>query len=305
MEAGMLRLILVPLTVLALSLGPVLAEEALPTPGPLVAEDFETAKPSGLYAALSGHRLLAVVRGAGVGGGAGLRATYSGDPRGSLRIALRSPLPQPVEEASLCYDVRFERGFDFVRGGKLHGLGPAGGSGLAEREAPGGYAARVNFGLQGTIRSHLFTPGREGRFGISKASPLFRFQPGRYHAVTLHVKLNQPAGEANGLVRIHVDGMLLIEHSGLRFRTDEAPSTLLGAFLFSTFHGGNSPEWAPKNPDGSYATVHATFDNIAIYGGEHIRISPGPCWVAPQPAVLPAAGEPGLLQDDLFPTPDR
>jgi hypothetical protein len=272
---------------------------------PILAEDFEQKTPGGLCSVLDAHRLLAVVAGAGVDGSAGLRADYVGDLRGSLRIAVRFPLPRAVEEASLCYDVRFEHGFDFVRGGKLHGLGPAGAATPLEGDVPGGYAARVNFGVRGAIRSHVFTPDKAGRFGISKAAPSFRFQPGRFHAVTLHVKLNQPVGESNGIAKVHVDGLPLIQQGDLKFRFDEAPTSLLGELLFSTFHGGNSPEWAPKNADGSFATMRAIFDNIAVYSGEHIRISPGPCWRAPRPAVLPAADEPALLEDDILPPPNR
>jgi hypothetical protein len=48
-------------------------------------------------------------------------------------------------------------------------------------------------------------------------------------------------------------------------------NTLVNDFLFSSFHGGHRPENAPRDTDGNYTTVHATFDNIFVYEGEHIR----------------------------------
>ena len=42
---------------------------------------------------------------------------------------------------------------------------------------------------------------------------------------------------------------------------------LIQRFLISTFHGGSSKSWAPKNEDGSYATVYARFDNFMVYEG--------------------------------------
>ena len=44
--------------------------------------------------------------------------------------------------------------------------------------------------------------------------------------------------------------------------------------MFSTFHGGHSPSWAPKDGNGDYITVRAWFDNIAVYPGKHVRTAP-------------------------------
>ena len=40
--------------------------------------------------------------------------------------------------------------------------------------------------------------------------------------------------------------------------------TLVRQLLFSTFHGGNGPSWAPRVADGGFATVHAELDDVVI-----------------------------------------
>ena len=245
---------------------------------PLVAEDFERTRNAGLYRMLVSHRHLDVVRGVGVGGGRALRATYEGFDRGSERIVLRFPLPRSSDEMTLCYDVRFEEDFQFVRGGKLHGLGPVRPVSGGNPMTPEGWSARVNFGRDGGIRSYLYVQDKPGRYGLSQGATSFRFEKGRWHAVSLHVKLNSGPDVSDGFVRIHVDGALLVDQGDLRFRAATGRDTLISQFLFSTFHGGSNPDWAPKKEDGSYATVHAHFDNIAVYTGERVRGEPGACW---------------------------
>ena len=42
-------------------------------------------------------------------------------------------------------------------------------------------------------------------------------------------------------------------------------SMKINQFLFSTFHGGSNKDWAPSK------TVHARYDNFAVYPGFAIR----------------------------------
>ena len=43
--------------------------------------------------------------------------------------------------------------------------------------------------------------------------------------------------------------------------------TLIQQSLFSTFHGGNKPRWAPKDENGKYRKVYALFDNFLVVEG--------------------------------------
>ena len=184
-------------------------------------------------------------------------------------------LPAPGPEFSLNYDVRFEPDFRFVLGGKLLGLGPtrhiAGGRPLA----PTGWSARVTFKEEGAARLYTYHQDQPGQYGDrGEVLNPFTFTRGRYYAVSLHVRVNDPPQAANGFSRLYVDGVLVERHEGLRLRGTGGDETLINKFMFSSFHGGHMPEWAPRDADGNYATVHATFDNIAVYAGERVRPAP-------------------------------
>jgi hypothetical protein len=235
---------------------------------PVFSDDFESPTPT------FGHRHLELIAGDGTDGSTGLRATYIGNEVGSARIVQQHALSEKGTEYTLSYDVKFDEDFQFVRGGKLHGLGPSrpitGGNPIR----PDGWSARVTFGPEGSIRTYLYHQDQEGKYGSTKSAPDFRFVKGRYHAVSLHVKLNDPQ-EANGFAHIYVDGKLQVAHDNIRFRGEDGDHTLIDRALFSTFHGGSNPDWAPKTEDGEYATVHATFDNFAVHRGRNVRVKPG------------------------------
>lgn len=233
-------------------------------PAPVIFADFESSHPAFV------HPQLEEVKAAGTNGSTGLRATYAGNEVGSARIVRQHVLPEKGTEYTLCYDVKFDEDFQFVRGGKLHGLGPARPITGGNPMRPDGWSARVTFGPEGRIRTYLYNQSQTGQYGTTKSAPDFRFEKGRYHAVSLHVKLNDP-NEANGFAHIYVDGELQVAHDDVQFRGESGDHTLIDRVLFSTFHGGSNPDWAPKTEDGEYATVHATFDNFAVHRGRFVR----------------------------------
>lgn len=242
---------------------------------PLIDDDFErTSRP--VAVALARNPRLKIVRDEGVGGGRAVLAEYVGYDQGSERIGVTIPLGRGVLEATLCFDVRFAEGFQFVQGGKLNGLGPAAPITGGNPMRPEGWSARMMWGRGGTLQTYLYCQNKEGQYGQSESSRSFRFTPGRYHSVTLHVKLNDPPDQANGFAHVYVDGTLEARHEGVQFRADDGRKTLIQNFMFSSFHGGHTPEWAPKTPDGKYSTETAWFDNLAVYPGPYVRPAPPP-----------------------------
>lgn len=221
------------------------------------------------------HELAVVEPGAGPDGSAALRVAYEGYERGSRRVVRRVPLGVRGTEFTLSYDVRFAEDFQFVRGGKLHGLGPDRPVTGGNPRRPDGWSARVNFGPEGAIRTYIYEQDGESQWGVGRGGGDFRFEPGRWHAVSMHLRLNDPPEEANGSVRIFVDGALVVDHDGLRIRGTDAPAALCSALLFSTFHGGSSPVWAPVDEEGAYTVVHAWFDNFEVRPGAAVRAATG------------------------------
>jgi hypothetical protein len=129
---------------------------------------------------------------------------------------------------------------------------------------------------EGRPELYTYHQDQRGRYGDhGKVLKPMRFETGRWYAVSLHVRLNTPAAEPNGAVRLFIDGELVEAHEAVRLRGSDAPETLISHFLFSTFHGGNDPGWAPRKPDGSYADVHALFDNLAVVSGAAVRTRAG------------------------------
>ena len=241
------------------------------TGDPVFRETFEVPQKNGLYELLISKDQLEVVEGKGVDSSRALKTTYEGYERGSKRVTARYKLGERGLEYTLNYDVKFDVDFQFVKGGKLHGLGPdvpiTGGKAMR----PDGWSARVTFKEEGSVRSYLYSQNKDGRYGTGVYSPDFHFEKDQYYAVSLHVKLNEDPTENDGYAHIYIDGKRIIQHNGVCFRGVDGEETLISTFLFSTFHGGHEPHWAPRNSNGEYMDVHAYFDNIAVYRGKRVR----------------------------------
>lgn len=235
----------------------------------VLSEDFESEP----Y--LFAHPNLSPAPGEGVGGGTALLATYVGSDVGSDRIVRRVSLPERGLDYTLNYDVRFADDFQFVGGGKLHGLGPERSITGGNERQPWGWSARVNFGRNENLRTYIYEQDGETQWGVGRNSQGLQFERGRYYAVSFHVRLNDPPEEANGHANVYVDGERVVTHENLRLRGEDGEHTLISTLLISTFHGGSSPQWAPTDEEGNYVNVHAWFDNFAVHRGRHVRPEPG------------------------------
>lgn len=232
----------------------------------LLNENFEDDLESGLSKILLAHRHVEWVKGGGRDGSDGIRVAYVGYELGSERIVRNVPLGSSVAEATLVFDVLFEEGFQWTLGGKLHGLGP-------ERPVTGGrdrrsdgWSARMMFNPDGVCGSYLYDQNHERRYGVGDKSGKNVFVPGKWHRVVFQMALND-LGEANGYARILIDGTQVVYTSEIAFRGEIGEHTEISQLMFSTFHGGGSPRFAPVDEDGAYATVYARFDNIQVIEG--------------------------------------
>jgi hypothetical protein len=198
--------------------------------------------------------------------GKGVRVEYKGMDQGSTRTVFSCPI-EPANEYTLTYDVRFDKDFQFVKGGKLHGLGPervmSGGDGTA----PDGWSARVVFRGDGGVETYVYNQGQKGDYGQIDRAKDFRFEPGKFYRVKLYVKVNSAGDASDGIVRLWIDDKLLIERNDIRYRAVGGNKALISRVLFSTFHGGSRPDWAPKDRNGNYASVFADFDNFVVSKG--------------------------------------
>jgi hypothetical protein len=230
----------------------------------LLEENFDRVGPFGRQLLADPH--VKLLRKGGADGSDAIRVAYVGSKEGSERIVIRHPLKKAVEEANLSFDVRFGEDFQWVKGGKLHGLGPENPVTGGNDRAPEKWSARLMFGSEDRTKSYLYEQSPDKKFGIGGTSKAAVFKKAVWHHVVIRVKVNT-AGKADGMFSVNVDGKEVNKESAVTFRASDDKCTLISTMLFSTFHGGESPAHAPTDKAGKYTTVYADFDNFTVKKG--------------------------------------
>ncbi|MEO9968170.1 MAG: polysaccharide lyase [Reichenbachiella sp.] len=167
-----------------------------------------------------------------------------------------TPLP-PAAEYYLSYDVYFEDGFDFAKGGKLPGLtsGGAAYTGGKHPERGEGWSARYMWTGEQVPIVYLYYKDMKEKYGEGVYLDA-KFETGQWHTLTQHIRLNTP-GNKDALIEVWFDGQKVGQKE--KFSLREGNLGQIDSFYFSTFHGGATPDWAPQND--SFIKV----DNISIY----------------------------------------
>ena len=190
--------------------------------------------------------------------GKSLRVTY---PKGSLGPSegggvFRQKLT-PLDSRNLSYRVLFEKGFAFRRGGKLPGLAGGKANTGGNKATGDGWSARYMWDKKGSLSLYLYHLDQKTDYGD-------RFQlkakaiPGQWLQLEQEVSVNAP-GKENGSIRIRIDGKLALDKQGLNLRGKvKHDVALVDQFLFSTFHGGGTRDWAPRRDS------HARFDDFVL-----------------------------------------
>lgn len=163
---------------------------------------------------------------------------------------------KPAKEYWLGYRVKFEDGFDFKKGGKLPGLASGGTTFTGGRipKAGEGWSARYMWTGGGSAIVYLYHVDMPGEYG--EGIPLdVSFVPGRWHTLIQHVVLNE-GSVSNGVLEVWFDTKKVLDRRRLRLRLGERG--VVDSFLFSTFYGGRTPDWAPASDQ------YARFDDFVI-----------------------------------------
>lgn len=154
--------------------------------------------------------------------------------------------PSGTTEACLRYHIRFEDGFEFMRGGKLPGLyggdAPSGGQSV---DGTNGFSMRLMWRRDGEGEVYAYVANKRKKYGESVGRGNWVFDTGRWIEVEQEIVLNDP-DEADGIVRLWIDGRQVIEQSDIVYRTVD--DVAVDGLMFSTFFGGSSRKWAsPKD----------------------------------------------------------
>src|ERR1700736_772997 len=178
-------------------------------------------------------------------------AAEDGADNGGAQAYLRLPNGS-VDQARLRYYVRFQPGFDFVKGGKLPGLyGGTVTSGGHIPNGTNGFSTRYMWLTGGAGEVYAYLPSSVDH-GTSLGRGSWQFTPGQWTPIEQEVRLNSP-GQADGSVTVWVNGTQVFQQSGMVYRTTR--SLKIDGLFFSTFFGGGDSSWA--SPSDQYAEFAA------------------------------------------------
>ena len=230
-------------------------------------ENFNGDNSTGLAKKLLSNKHITLEKGSGPDGSDAIRVAYVGFEEGSERVVVLYPIEKKINEATLSFDVFFDKNFQWTHGGKLHGLGPEHiVSGSKTIEEPGGWSARVLFKEGGRAATYIYDQSINSIYGVGETTETHIFETNKWHHIDLIVKLNN-RNLSDGYAKILVDNNEVIYQKNIKFRNEYGEETKIQRFIFSTFHGGSSSLYTPKNKYGKPTTVYAYFDNFMVIEG--------------------------------------
>lgn len=169
---------------------------------------------------------------------------------------------QSYDELLVEYRVKFDEGFDFVRGGKLPGLiGGTANTGGNRPDGTDGFSARMHWRTDGSsgsplttdranITQYLYHPdqpnatGEDFRWNDSADANWEIFESGRWYHLRHRVVMNTVVdgeGQHDGIVQAWLDGEMVLDLQNIRFR--DVTTFAIDGFYFSTFFGGSGDQW--------------------------------------------------------------
>jgi len=188
-----------------------------------------------------------------------LEVAYPPNDIGSVRILQKFDLDEDVTSATLSYDIKLHHEFEFVRGGKLHGLGGGSvttGCGPIDRK---GWTVRLIWKEEGVPALYVYHQDREANCGDQFTANDFKFTRDRWYRIDLQVEMNSNKNAHDGKAVLYIDGEKQVEVNDLRLSGKS--SVDIDKFLFSTFYGGGAKDWSPSK------TTYVYFDNFTVLRG--------------------------------------
>lgn len=190
-----------------------------------------------------------------------LRVQYPPREYGSPRVTRRFDLvPGGASSATLSFDMKLHTDFEFIRGGKLHGLSGGNGTSGCKPIDPDGWSVRMMWRRHGVPELYVYHQDRVERCGTSYPTTTgFTFRTGKWYRIDLQVRMNNAVGSGDGYAALYIDGVLQVKVGDLNL-TGSAEAQI-DQFRFSTFYGGDTPAWAPNT------TTYCYFDNFSVVSG--------------------------------------
>ena len=168
---------------------------------------------------------------------------------------------------------KFPKGFRFVKGGKLPGIG--GGESNTNGSIPNGadgWSVRMMWDKDGKLVQYVYHPDQPGKYGdVMPFEMSDSIELGQWHTVQTMVLLNKP-GLKNGAIKSWLDGKLVLNKQGMRFRNVDRLE--IDRLLFASFFGGSGPYWAPRQDQYAYiddvrlSTKPVFYSNNTLYANK-------------------------------------
>jgi hypothetical protein len=197
-----------------------------------------------------------------------LRASYPPSSEGSPRLVKRSSLTQSVSTATLSFDMKLHSQFEFVKGGKLHGLGGGTGTTGGDSIDPNGWSVRMMWRANGVPELYIYHQDRKGTYGDRfPATTGFKFGKGTWYRIDIQVQMNSAVGAKDGRASLFIDGVRQAEATNLNLTGNS--SVQIDQFQFSTFYGGSDSSWSPSK------TQYCYFDNFVVMPGSIVTGTQG------------------------------
>ena len=162
----------------------------------------------------------------------------------------------PANDYYLDYYVKFDKGFDFAKGGKLPGL-TSGGDKYTGGHHPTkgeGWSTRYMWVGDGELIVYFYFIDMVHKYG-DIVNTNVKLETGKWYRLTQRVKINK-ADSKDGILQVWVDGKEVINKQNIRFRLGD--QGMIDTFYFSTFHGGATADWAPQNDS------YSRFDKFTV-----------------------------------------
>lgn len=162
----------------------------------------------------------------------------------------------PADSYYMDLTVRYDSKYDWdsrSQSGKFPGLagGSKDGGGNCTDERPDSWSARNGFQTHGRMTTYLYFQNRTNGCGVkypwkNPNGSDFYFQKERNYRVTQFVQVNTP-GQANGIDRIWVDGVMVLNRTDIVWRGNVSSSVArVDQLMYHAFFGGDGFDKTPS-----------------------------------------------------------
>jgi hypothetical protein len=183
--------------------------------------------------------------------GKSIKARYPAHSYGYVQWIAR--FDKHFDELYSSFWIKFDKNFDFVRGGKVPGMcGGMCNEGGDKPNGQDGFGGIMMWRPNGKVVQYVYHPDQPGMYGEDfpwNIGGQRYFEPGQWHQIENYIKMNTP-GQRNGMIKGWFDGELALEVANMRFR--DVDTFGVDAFFFQTHFGGGDSSWQPNTDQHIY-----------------------------------------------------